>query len=104
MERGNKLWDGYRFMNPLYNDRLYDEKPEPLTRPELDEQQLAQLDHALERAINTGFRVSVTVYDPTGLYTYEGCIRGVAARSLLLETVAGIVRFPLEDVLTIEEL
>ena len=103
MDRGNKLWDGYRFMNPGLSDRINQEKPKPRPRPALDEQRLAELDAALQNALDSRQPVKVRVFDPFEDRRYVGTIRGVAARRLVMETDRGPVRIPLSDVLDIEK-
>ena len=102
MDRGNKLWDGHRFLLPVRRNKSWAEKPAPIPRPILDEQHLLRMDQTLQEAIDSGFQVRIKVYDPRRIRIYEGCVRGVAARRLVVETDRGLVQIPMSDVLEIE--
>lgn len=64
LQRGNKLWEGSRMFLPQHKQALLDRKKEQqkIKRPELDEQELEELNRILYIALAKKVPVKLTYY------------------------------------------
>jgi hypothetical protein len=64
MDRGNKLWESHRMMSPEMREIIQERKKEPIPKPLLSEDYLAELEQRIRYA--QGFQKSL-------LITYYAC-------------------------------
>lgn len=68
LNRGNKMWQGSRFVLPEHRESILirERQKQARPRPVLEEDTLSEMSRVLAEAIQTDLLVTITVYDPYG--------------------------------------
>lgn len=76
LQRGNKLWEGSRMFLPEHKQALlkWQKEQEKQAKPELDEQQLEEMNHMLISACRLRVPVTVRFFEAGNFFTATGTI------------------------------
>lgn len=89
---GNGMWESSRMMLPEHVEQILEQNRglKKLTKPELDEQEVATIDQAIHNALKTNGTIILTVFSEYELKTITGTV-------LKIDVMLRKVKITLED-------
>lgn len=100
-DRGNKKWTSLMLVEHKRKLRKLKQSENDKEKPELDQQKLQEMNYLLEKAVNNDYKIKIKYFHNKDYHYYEGKIKSINDKKLVLKNTENIFRLKLNDIINI---